>query len=141
MSLALRGGLAVHILMASVGKEPKDWRHKDIDVVLLEKQLPNFIALIKSLEYVRSPLSSKTENCHVYQNEVNGRRVSVNFVGQKTLEVEAKEYDGYYYNIMPPQLLYEQIREKWISMDKNPKVARSVDFLNGYVKHQVQEKR
>jgi hypothetical protein len=133
IEIALRGGLAVHILKASVGKEPVEWKHKDIDFVLPTKQLSSFIGLLKSRGYVKSPLSSKDGRHFVYQNQVKEQKISINFAGMPSVKSILIEYTGQNYRVLPPPILLENAREKWITLNKNPKVKRSVDFLEEFV--------
>lgn len=134
LDVAVGGGLAVHILEASVGKEPTDWKHKDIDLVLPVKQISNFIGLIKSLGYIKSPLSPRDEKYFVYQNQINGKKVSVNFAGVISAKTIMVEYKGRVYQILSADILLKNIKEKWIALNRNPKIERSVRFLEEYMK-------
>jgi len=134
INLALTGGLAVHILRANVGDEPKDWKHKDIDVVVPDAQISGLIGLLKMLGYVKSPLSPKDDSFYVYQNLVFGMKVSINIVGVSSLISVEVGYAGHPYRILSPHVLLENIRKKWIAFNKNPKIERSLRFLENYIK-------
>jgi hypothetical protein len=141
LDVAVGGGLAVHILEASVGKEPTEWKHKDIDLVLPFKQISEFIGLIKSLGYIKSALSPREEKYFVYQNQISGKKVSINFAGAISATTIMVEYKGYDYKILSADALLKSIKEKWIALNKNIKIERSVRFLEEYVKSQSESNR
>jgi len=140
IDFALRGGLAVHILRSSVGDEPEDWKHKDIDVALPLSQMPRFIGLLKSLGYVKSPLSPREGDRYVYQNLVQGKRISLDILGVQSFTTVEIEYVGHAYRVLPPDIELEFMKAKLVESGNNPKVDRSVKFLENYLKSHVDKK-
>jgi len=140
INVSLAGGFAIHILRASIGNEPINWKHKDIDVVLPLVDVSRFIGLLKSFGYVRSHLSPKDKGRYIYQNLICGLKVSIDVTGKSSLTSLKLNYKEHEYEILSPDELLENAREKWSSLDKNPKVGRSVDFLENYLKLHAQEK-